>query len=109
MPSARRASLRYRVQERFAGAALVEVVLETGRTHQIRVQLCEAGHPVLGDALYGPREARAHPAALALGRQALHAVRLALTGVGPAGRLEVEAPVPGDLARALALLRGGAG
>ncbi|HEX8536875.1 MAG TPA: RluA family pseudouridine synthase [Cystobacter sp.] len=87
-------------RERLRGATLVEVKLETGRTHQIRVQLAEAGHPVLADALYGPDETRTHPAAGAVGRHALHALRLSLPGVS------VEAPLPEDFQRALALLRG---
>ncbi|WNG14986.1 RluA family pseudouridine synthase [Cystobacter fuscus] len=98
--SARRAALSYEVRERLRGATLVEVRLETGRTHQIRVQLAEAGHPVLADALYGPDETRTHPAAGAVGRHALHALRLSLPGVS------VEAPLPEDFQRALALLRG---
>jgi 23S rRNA pseudouridine1911/1915/1917 synthase len=103
--SARRAALSYEVRERFAGAALLEVKLETGRTHQIRVQLSEAGFPVLGDPLYGPLEARAHPAAQALGRLALHAARLRLEGLSAKGHIAVEAPLPEDFLRALAVLR----
>ncbi|GEJ58222.1 RluA family pseudouridine synthase [Anaeromyxobacter diazotrophicus] len=95
--SARRARLRYRVRERLRGAALVEVRLETGRTHQIRVQLSEAGYPVLGDAVYGV-------AAPGLARQALHAWRLAFPAPSGAA-VAVEAPVPADLARAVAALR----
>jgi len=82
----------------------VEVELDTGRTHQIRVQLSEAGYPVLGDSLYGPEVARTHPAAKELGRQALHAWRLSLPG--PTGQeVRVESPLPEDFQRALALLR----
>jgi 23S rRNA pseudouridine1911/1915/1917 synthase len=95
--SARRARLAFRVEARLRWAALVRVRLETGRTHQIRVQLAEAGWPVLGDAVYGVPSP-------AIGRQALHAARLAFTS--PAGiRVEVEAPLPADLAAALAALR----
>jgi 23S rRNA pseudouridine1911/1915/1917 synthase len=94
--SARRARLGFRVERRLAGAALLGIRLETGRTHQIRVQLAEAGWPVLGDLVYGV-------ASPVIGRQALHAVRLAFPS--PAGgRVEVEAPLPADLARALAAL-----
>jgi 23S rRNA pseudouridine1911/1915/1917 synthase len=103
--SARRAALSYEVRERLRGATLVEVKLETGRTHQIRVQLAEAGHPVLADALYGPDEARTHPAARAVGRHALHALRLSLPGPATGARVSVEAPLPEDFQRALALLR----
>ena len=49
--SARRAALSYEVRERLKGATLVEVKLETGRTHQIRVQMAEAGYPVMGDSM----------------------------------------------------------
>jgi 23S rRNA pseudouridine1911/1915/1917 synthase len=103
--SARRAVLSFEVRERLRGATLLEVKLETGRTHQIRVQLSEAGLPVLGDAIYGPAEARSHPAAQALGRQALHALRLSLPHPSTGALLQVEAPLPEDFQRALALLR----
>ncbi|MBI5544788.1 MAG: RluA family pseudouridine synthase [Deltaproteobacteria bacterium] len=102
--SARRAALSFKVEERFPGAALLEVALETGRTHQIRVQLSEAGFPVLADALYGQDAARHHPAAQMIGRQALHAVRLQLPA--PSGtEVAVEAPLPSDFARSLAWFR----
>jgi 23S rRNA pseudouridine1911/1915/1917 synthase len=103
--SARRAALSFEVRERLRGATLLEVRLETGRTHQIRVQLSEAGHPVLGDAIYGPAEARSHRAARVLGRQALHALRLSLPHPSTGALIQVEAPLPEDFQRALALLR----
>lgn len=103
--SARRAALSFEVRERLHGATLLEVKLETGRTHQIRVQLSEVGLPVLGDAIYGPAEVRSHPAAQALGRQALHALRLSLPGPATGQPIQVEAPLPEDFQRALALLR----
>jgi 23S rRNA pseudouridine1911/1915/1917 synthase len=96
--SARRARLSYRVAERLRGAALLTVALDTGRTHQIRVQLAEAGFPVLGDAVY----AAPSPA---IGRQALHAVRLAFPRPSDGARVEVRAEVPEDLVRAIASLR----
>jgi 23S rRNA pseudouridine1911/1915/1917 synthase len=96
-PSARRARLRFEVERRLAGAALLRVVLETGRTHQIRVQLAEAGWPVLGDAVYGVRSG-------AIARQALHAARLAFPRPMDGERVEVRAPVPADLARAVEML-----
>jgi 23S rRNA pseudouridine1911/1915/1917 synthase len=95
--SARRARLAWRVERRLAGAALLRVRLDTGRTHQIRVQLAEAGFPVLGDPVYGAPSP-------AIARQALHAARLAFPS--PAGgRVAVEAPLPADLAAALEALR----
>jgi len=94
--SPRRARLSYRVEQRLAGAALLRVFLDTGRTHQIRVQLAEAGYPVLGDATYGV------PSPV-MARQALHAVRLAFPS--PQGhRVEVVAPLPADLTAALGAL-----
>jgi 23S rRNA pseudouridine1911/1915/1917 synthase len=112
----RRALTAWRVVELLAGrgAALVEVTLHTGRTHQIRVHLAESGHPLLADALYGGarREARlpaASPvrrAAADLGRQALHAARLAFDHPRTGRRVSFEAPLPADLRRALETLRG---
>jgi len=94
--SARRARLTFEVARRLPGAALLRVRLETGRTHQIRVQLAESGWPVLGDAVYGV-------ASPSIDRQALHAWRLAFPS--PAGgRVQVEAPLPADLAAALSTL-----
>jgi 23S rRNA pseudouridine1911/1915/1917 synthase len=112
--SERRAVTEWRVVERFGRAAtLAEVTLHTGRTHQIRVHLAEAGHPLLADAVYGGtrREARepggaAARAAAAIGRQALHAARLAFDHPRTGRRLVLEAPLPGDFRRALEVLRG---
>ncbi|MGA8892942.1 MAG: RluA family pseudouridine synthase [Anaeromyxobacteraceae bacterium] len=96
-PSARKARLSFRVERRLAGAALLRVRLETGRTHQIRVQLAEAGWPILGDATYG----RPGPE---IGRQALHAWRLAFPRPRDGERVEVVAPVPADLAAAIEVM-----
>ncbi len=63
----------FEVTKRYAKASLVEVRLETGRTHQIRVHFTEAGLPLLGDSLYGPKAAQR---AEIIGRQALHAWKL---------------------------------
>jgi 23S rRNA pseudouridine1911/1915/1917 synthase len=112
--SGRTASTAWRVQERFGDrAALLAVSLETGRTHQIRVHLAEAGWPLLADAVYGGarREARlaaedpVRRAAEAVGRQALHAWRLGFAHPRTGKRLSFEAPLPRDLSAALALLR----
>jgi 23S rRNA pseudouridine1911/1915/1917 synthase len=96
--SARRARLSFAVVERLRGAALLRVALDTGRTHQIRVQLAEAGFPVLGDAVYGA------PSPV-VARQALHAARLAFPRPKDGARVDVRAATPDDLARALAALR----
>jgi 23S rRNA pseudouridine1911/1915/1917 synthase len=92
----KRAVTHLRVLERLHGASLVECRLETGRTHQIRVHLADAGHPILGDPLYGgrPRDPRLRAAGNTLGRQALHARLLGLAHpvTGESQRFEVEAP-----------------
>ncbi|HWV37835.1 MAG TPA: RluA family pseudouridine synthase [Vulgatibacter sp.] len=111
---ARTAITHVQVIERFAEATRIEVLLETGRTHQIRVHLSEAGHPLLADREYGGarREARLRPddrvrrAAEAIGRQALHARILAFPHPATGERLRVEAPPPPDFEAALAVLRG---
>lgn len=110
----RRAISHLRVVERFAGASLVEVELETGRTHQIRVHLSEAGHPLLADATYGgtrlekglSSQAPARLAARAIGRQALHAQRLCFDHPTSGERVCFEAPLPPDFEEALRILRG---
>ncbi|MBX3549707.1 MAG: RluA family pseudouridine synthase [Xanthobacteraceae bacterium] len=87
-------------------ASMIECELETGRTHQIRVHLAKAGHPLLGDAVYGagfqskaallPREAQA--ALAALNRQALHAYRLAFSHPRTGKLLSFESKLPKELA-----------
>ena len=111
----RRAVTEWVVRERFGDVAtLAEVTLHTGRTHQIRVHLSEAGHPLLADEAYGGRrrEARLEEgdpvrrAAGAVDRQALHAWRLAFDHPVTGRRMALEAPLPADFAQALAVLRG---
>lgn len=97
-----------RVLERFAGAALVECRLETGRTHQIRVHLAEVlGTPVLGDPLYGrpPADASLRAMADRLGHQALHARSLGFVHPTSQAMVRFEAPLPADVAEVLARLR----
>ena len=89
-------------------AALVECHLETGRTHQIRVHLAEqAQTPLLADWLYGrePAAPELRVIASALGRQALHAAVLGFVHPRTQQALRFEAPLPDDLAQALAALR----
>ncbi len=90
----RRARLEYEVVERLRGAALVRVRLDTGRTHQIRVQLAESGFPVLGDETYGGPKAE---------RLMLHAERLEFPHAGE--RRVCVAPWPEALRAAIDRLR----
>jgi 23S rRNA pseudouridine1911/1915/1917 synthase len=107
----RDAVTHYRVQRKidapYGKFALVEVTIETGRTHQIRVHMSSLGHPVVGDALYGaPGELRAQvnkrrsagmPATLALGRNFLHSAALELTHPRTRELLKFSRPLPEDL------------
>jgi 23S rRNA pseudouridine1911/1915/1917 synthase len=104
----RRAVTHVRPVEWFgAFATRVECRLETGRTHQIRVHLSDAGHALIGDAMYGkpPKDARLKVIAEALGRQALHARVLGFEHPTRGEHVRFERPPPEDFARALAALR----
>jgi len=89
--------------ERFGDATLVRCVLETGRTHQIRVHLAAVGHALVGDAAYGGR--RAAPRVPAFARQALHAARLGLVHPDTHRARQFDAPLPADLDALIARLR----
>ncbi len=97
------ASTEVTVRERFSRAALVEARPRTGRTHQIRVHLAAAGHPVLGDRGYGGGGDDARK--LGLSRPFLHSRRLAFDHPRTGRRVEVEYPLPEDLERALSIAR----
>jgi 23S rRNA pseudouridine1911/1915/1917 synthase len=116
--SGRRAVTHYEVLERFGAAArpvasLLRLVLETGRTHQVRVHLAHIGHPLLGDPTYGAGHkasarrlgAPAQAALAALGRQALHAAELAFVHPVSGRLLAFESPLPPDMAQLVAALR----
>ena len=92
--SAREAQTSFRVRQRFPGYTYVEVSPITGRTHQIRVHLASLGHPVVGDGVYG------RPTKL-VGRQFLHAWRLALRHPIDGVEMGFEAPLAVDLQKAL--------
>lgn len=86
-----------RVLLQLDGAALVEALPATGRTHQIRVHLAELGHPLIGDTLYGGARAR-HAAYLrGLRRPALHAAELSVDHPADGARRRFVAPLPDDL------------
>jgi 23S rRNA pseudouridine1911/1915/1917 synthase len=88
----------YELLEKLADAALVRFVLETGRTHQIRVHAADHGFPLLGDTVYGKRSPL-------ISRQALHAQLLAFDHPATGERLRFESPLPADFTAALAALR----
>ena len=93
----------YDTVEAFRAASLVEVILETGRTHQIRVHMAAIRHICVGDRLYGADPVLA--ARLGLTRQWLHAVRLGFAHPADGHRVEFTSEYPPDLSRALDLLR----
>jgi 23S rRNA pseudouridine1911/1915/1917 synthase len=95
----REARTHFEVVEALHGAALLRVVLDTGRTHQIRVHMRAIGHPVTGDTAYGGS------ARYGLTRQFLHAARLSFPHPRSGALVEVESPLPDDLAAALELAR----
>lgn len=103
----RRAVTHLETIERFEGASLVRCRLETGRTHQIRVHLAEAGYPLLGDPVYGraPEDEFLRGLATSLGRQALHATVLGFDHPVSGARLRFESPMPADLAAVVDALR----
>jgi 23S rRNA pseudouridine1911/1915/1917 synthase len=110
----------WQVLERYQGpdgkpaASLLSCRLETGRTHQIRVHLAHAGHPLLGDVVYGrgfkTKESRLSPPArealAALGRQALHAYLLVIEHPATHETLTFRSELPGDFARLRRALAG---
>ena len=91
----RSAKTEYRVLRSGDEISLVECILHSGRTHQIRVHLHHLGHPVLGDKLYGGKRAGDYP------RQMLHAWKLAFRHPRSGDEMSFEAPVPRDFADAM--------
>ena len=98
--SPREAKTHFEVRESLRRDTLLEVRLETGRTHQIRVHMEAIGHPLVGDSTYGG------PDRYGLERQFLHSLRLAFLHPVTGDALSFEAPIPADLERALDEARG---
>lgn len=98
--NSKNAVTHYRVLERFGGFTLVEAVLETGRTHQIRVHMAYIRHPLLGDMLYGPAKNR-----YGAKRQMLHAGVLGFVHPVTGEYMEFNSPLPQDFEDVLAKLR----
>ena len=103
LPRGKRAVTRYKVLERFPHFSDLDVSLETGRTHQIRVHMASLGHPVAGDALYGGRTRRSPPETLE--GLALHAAELAFVHPVTESRLQFASPLPARMERLLSQLR----
>lgn len=99
VPGGRPSVTHYETLEAGRGMALIEVTLETGRTHQIRVHLKHLGHPVMGDRTYGGVSDVSKE--LGLDRPFLHAWRLSFPHPDDGRVIEVEDPLPGDLIEAL--------
>lgn len=89
-------------QKRFS---LVEIELKTGRTHQIRVHLSHSGWPIVGDDMYGGKPLLAPDGRPIINRQALHATLLGFTHPITGTRMEFTAPLRGDMAEAVRMLR----
>ncbi|GCF84956.1 pseudouridine synthase [Geobacter sp. SVR] len=107
------AATRWRVRERYGRISLIELRLETGRTHQIRVHLSEAGFPLVGDPLYpdGGRfnnlsDPQLRKMIAALGRQSLHARTLGFIHPVTGEYLEFSVELPQDMAELIGFLRG---
>lgn len=113
-PDGRRAVTRLRVHEEFPAAQLLDIALQTGRTHQIRVHLRHLGHPIVGEPVYerggalgisGPTQGWARGLERRTPRQFLHAAELAFDHPVSGERVHVTAPLPDDLAAALSWAR----
>ena len=105
------ATTHYRVIERFKSHTHVKAILETGRTHQIRVHLSHIGYPLLGDPMYGGRVRFPKKASdilkeslLGFKRQALHSKKLTLNHPSTGELMSWKAPLPDDMLELLAIL-----
>ncbi len=99
----RQAVTHYKVLERFGNYTYLELALETGRTHQIRVHLNHLGNPIVGDPVYGRRNQK-----FSLEGQALHACKLILTHPRTGEHMTFEAPLPDYFVNLLTVLRNSA-
>lgn len=95
----KRAVTHFRVLERLSGYSLLELKLETGRTHQIRVHMLFIGHPLVGDPVYGRSKGAT------MDGQALHAAVLGFEHPSTGERMEFEAPLPNDMQQLLHIIR----
>lgn len=96
----KQAATNYKVIERFKNHTLVECILETGRTHQIRVHMAHIGHPLVGDPVYGYKKQRFN-----LNGQLLHAMQLGFIHPVSMEYMEFETPLPEYFKKVLNILR----
>ncbi|MNW49570.1 Ribosomal large subunit pseudouridine synthase D [compost metagenome] len=97
--NSKQAVTHFQVVERFGDYTLLELKLETGRTHQIRVHMKFIGHPLVGDPLYGRSKG------IKMDGQALHAAVLGFEHPDDGRYLEFSAPIPADMEAVLQSLR----
>jgi len=102
--NAREAITLFKVRERFGNATLVEVEIKTGRTHQIRVHMAHIGHPVLGDRVYGGKQAVSF-GENRISRQMLHAESLSILHPETGSPLAFTVPMPRDMTEVIDWLR----
>jgi 23S rRNA pseudouridine1911/1915/1917 synthase len=99
---------RFEVMERYPSATLAKIRIITGRTHQIRVHFASVGHPVVGDKTYGKKtRIKTAQKLIIFPRQMLHAYSLKLTHPVTGKLLELAAPMPGDMVKAIEELKQG--
>jgi pseudouridine synthase, RluA family len=100
--NAREATTHYRIIEQFNGYSLVELKLETGRTHQIRVHMAYIGHPIVGDPLYAPNAGKNQ---FSLQGQCLHAKTLGFVHPSSGSYMEFDSDLPNYFEKTLTILR----
>ena len=100
VPGGKRAVTHYKVLERFNGYTYIELKLETGRTHQIRVHMTSLGHPLMGDPVYGTQK---EP--VKLNGQMLHAKTIGFISPSKGSYLSFDSELPEDFLKALSFLR----
>ena len=112
LESGKEAKTHYRTIDRFKSHTHVKAVLETGRTHQIRVHLSHAGYPLIGDPMYGGRvrfpkkaDEKLKEGLLSFKRQALHSKKLTLSHPTSGEVMSWKAPLPDDMLKLLDILK----
>lgn len=99
MEEGQRAVTHYRVVKKFSGASLLEIRLETGKTHQIRVHMSHTGHPIFGDTLYGTDDDCQF-----ISRQALHASQLVFAHPRTGEAMDIKTKLPEDMKNLIRIL-----